>query len=88
MSSIGCGGCNSRYHPAHVCLGLPDSVIDAMKEYGGKGVNLSRTSCRLEEEIGINKAFRLVETLFAKERNLVPSTVSLLCTFNYLLRFP
>ena len=36
--SIGCVGCNSRYRPTYVCLGLTDSVIDAIKEYGGRGV--------------------------------------------------
>ena len=35
----------------------------------------------------IYKAFRRVETLFVQSRNLVPSTVYLLCIFNYLLRF-
>ena len=46
---IGCGVCNPRYHPTRVCLILHDSVIDAMKEeYGGRGVNFSCTSCRLE----------------------------------------
>ena len=45
---IGSGGCNSRYHPTCICLGLPDSVIDTIKKYGGRGVNFSCTSCRLE----------------------------------------
>ena len=47
--SISCGGCNSRYHPTRFFLVLSDSVIDDMKEYGGRGVNFSCTSCRLEE---------------------------------------
>ena len=46
--SIGCGCFNSRYHPNHVCTGLPDSVINAIKEYGGRGINFSYTSCRFE----------------------------------------
>ena len=38
-SSIGSDNCNSRYHPIPVCLGLPDSIIDTIKEYGGRGIN-------------------------------------------------
>ena len=33
--SIGCGGYNSKYRPTRVCLGLPDGIIDTIKEYGG-----------------------------------------------------
>ena len=51
---IGCDGFNSRYHSTRVCLGLPDSVIDTIKEYGGRGVNFCCTSCRLEGESGSN----------------------------------
>ena len=29
-------GCNSRYHPTRVCLGLPDSGIDAIMKYIGR----------------------------------------------------
>ena len=47
--SLGCGGCNSMYHPTRVCLGLLDSVIDVIKEYGARGANFSCTTCRLEE---------------------------------------
>ena len=36
---IGCEGCNSRYHPTHVCLGLPDTIINTIKEYCGRGIN-------------------------------------------------
>ena len=32
--SIGCSRYNSRYHPTRVCMVLPDSVIDAIKEHG------------------------------------------------------
>ena len=45
--SIGCDGCNSRYDPTRICMDLLDSVIDAIKKYGGSGVNFSCTSCRL-----------------------------------------
>ena len=51
---IGCDGCNSRYHPTHVCLGLPDSIINIIKEYSSKGINFCCTSCRLEERISSN----------------------------------
>ena len=46
--SIGCDGCNSMYHPIHVCLGLPDSTNNTIKEYGGRGINLCCNSCRLK----------------------------------------
>ena len=52
--SIGCGGCNSRYHPTRVCLGLPDSVIEDIREYGGRGINFSCTSWRLKRGSGSN----------------------------------
>ena len=52
--SIGCGGCNSRYHPTRVCMGLLDRVIDAIKEYSSKGVSFSCTFCRVEEGSGSN----------------------------------
>ena len=52
--SIGCGGCNSRYHLPRVCLGLPDSIDNTIKEYVGMGLKFSCTSCRLEEESGNN----------------------------------
>ena len=38
-SSIGCDSCNSRNHPIHVSLGLSNSIINSIKEYGGKGIN-------------------------------------------------
>ena len=50
----GCSGCNSRYHPTRVCMGLPDSVIDAVNEYGSRRISFFCTSCRLEEESGNN----------------------------------
>ena len=31
----GCDTCNSKYHPTPACLGLPDSIINTIKEYGG-----------------------------------------------------
>ena len=52
--STGCGGCNSRCHPTRICLELPDSVIDAINEYGSRGVSFSCTSCRLVERSGSN----------------------------------
>ena len=52
--SIGCDGWNSIYHPIHVCLGLPDSTIDTVKEYGGRGINFCCTSCRSEGGNGSN----------------------------------
>ena len=42
--SIGCGGCNSRYHTIRICLWLPERVINAIKQYGGRDVNFSCTS--------------------------------------------
>ena len=41
-------GCESMHHPTHVCLGLPDSIINTIKEYDGRSINLCCTSCRLE----------------------------------------
>ena len=52
--SIGCDGFNSRYHPTYVCLGLSVSIINTIKEYGGRGINLCCTSCRLETGSGSN----------------------------------
>ena len=46
--SIGCVGCNSMYHTTRICLGLPESVIDSIKEYSDKGINFCCTSCRLK----------------------------------------
>ena len=50
--SIGCDSCNSRYEPTHVCLGLPDSIVNTMKEYGGTVISFCCTSCRLEGASG------------------------------------
>ena len=52
--SIDCGGCNSRYHPTRVCMGLPDVLIDTINEYGGRGINFCCISCRLEGGSGSN----------------------------------
>ena len=38
---LGCGGSNYRHHPIRDCIGLPDSVIDAIKEHGNRGVSFS-----------------------------------------------
>ena len=38
-SSIGCDSCSSRYHPTSVCLGLPNSIINAEKETSGRGAH-------------------------------------------------
>ena len=46
--SISCDSCNSRYHLTPVSFGLPDSIINTIEEYGGKGINFIYTSCRLE----------------------------------------
>ena len=51
---IGYGGFHSRYHATRVCLGLPDSAIDAIKEYGSGSFNFSCTSCKLDEGSGSN----------------------------------
>ena len=40
-------GCNSRYHPTRVCLGLPHYVIDTIKEYGGRGNTTSNLAVLL-----------------------------------------
>ena len=50
--SIGCDRFNSRYHPTHVCLGLPDGIISTIKGYGGRSISFYCTSCRLEGGIG------------------------------------
>ena len=52
MASLGdilidCEGCNFRYHPSQVCLGLPGSISNNIKEYSGRGINFFCTSCRL-----------------------------------------
>ena len=49
--AISSGGFNSRYHPTRVHLGLPDSVIDTINEYGVGGVNFCFNSCRLKGEV-------------------------------------
>ena len=35
-------------HPTRVFLELPDIVIDAIKEYGGRDINFCCTSCRFK----------------------------------------
>ena len=45
-SSIGCDSCNSRYHPTPICLGLPNSIIDTINEYGDRNINFCCTSFR------------------------------------------
>ena len=52
--SIGCDGCNSRYHSTHVCLRLHDSIINNIKEYDVRGINFCCTSCTLEGGSGSN----------------------------------
>ena len=51
ITSIGCDGCNSRHHPTHVCLGILDSIINTINEYGFRGINFCCTSCKLEGEV-------------------------------------
>ena len=31
--SVGCGGCNSKYHSTRVCLGLPDMMVLSYRRY-------------------------------------------------------
>ena len=54
LISVGCDSCNPRYHPTHVCTGLLDSIINTIKEFGGRGINFCYTSCRLEGRSGSN----------------------------------
>ena len=72
--SIGCGGCNSRYHSTRVCQGLPDSVIDIIKEYGGRGViRVVDGNRRLDgsvSEQAVKQLFETVKSLFAAVANL------------------
>ena len=46
---IDCDGCNYMYHPSHVCLGLHDSIINTIKENGGRSIKICCTSCRLDK---------------------------------------
>ena len=46
--SISCNGCNSRYYPTHVCLGLLDNIFNTIKEYHGRGMNFWCTSVKLD----------------------------------------
>ena len=65
-TSIVCDICYSSYHHTHVSLGLPGSIINTIKEYGGRDIKFYCNVCRLEGESGI-KGHSLAELLMVVE---------------------
>lgn len=45
-SAIGCDRCTSWFCPRPMCMGLPQSVIDAVVSHGGNGIAFVCTACR------------------------------------------
>lgn len=48
--AIGCDKCKMWVHNSEMCSGLPQSLLDAIKEYGGRGINFVCTKCRIQTE--------------------------------------
>ena len=44
--AVGCDRCDRWYHPSVMCMGIPESVIDNIRSYGGEGVSYICTVCR------------------------------------------
>ena len=44
--ALGCDRCDRWYHPSVLCMGIPETVIDNIKQYGGEGVSYVCTACR------------------------------------------
>ena len=43
---IGCDRCEKWFHPSSLCMGIPESVIANIREYGGSGISYICTGCR------------------------------------------
>lgn len=44
---IGCDRCDGWFHPASMCMGLSDKVIETIIKHEGKGINFVCLSCRI-----------------------------------------
>ena len=44
--AIGCDRCDRWYNPLVMCMGIPEEVIENIKQYGGEGVSYVCTVCR------------------------------------------
>ena len=84
---IGCDRCEDWFHPSTMCMGLPDSVIDNIANFGGHGVLFVCTLCRLnksstqssrlssgndnDQTIAVKQLFEMVSSLCGAVRNLM-----------------
>ena len=44
--AVGCDRCDRWYHPSVMCMGMPETVIGNIKQYGGEGISYICTVCR------------------------------------------
>lgn len=51
---VGCDRCDKWFHPSVMCMGIPEGVIQNIKEYGGEGVSYICTACRSSSLAGVN----------------------------------
>ena len=74
-SCIGCDTCSKWYHPHPTCMGLPDSVITNIRDYGGAGVSYSCSECRISRSSESDKV--PLKQMYESMKSLV-ETVNLL----------
>ena len=43
---MGCDRCNNWFHASSMCVGLPSSLIDEIRKYGGAGVAFICIDCQ------------------------------------------
>ena len=50
--AVGCDRCDRWYHPSVMCMGIPEGVIDNIRQYGGDGISYICTVCRTTHSSG------------------------------------
>lgn len=50
--AVGCDRCDRWFHPSVLCMGIPESVIENIKQYGGGGISYICTVCRSGSSTG------------------------------------
>ena len=50
--AVGCDRCDRWYHSSVMCMGIPEGVIDNIKQYGGEGISYICTVCHSSSSAG------------------------------------
>ena len=68
--AIGCDKCSNWFHPTSMCLGLPNNVVNNLREYGGEGISFVCTECRCSTDGGTGVNGSAFKQLFETVRGL------------------